>query len=71
MKSIKNLIHPYIFVLKEGNDIEKNRLDYSLMMLKIGPSEHFPSPAITGNEKKKDLPIQISSGSESTLSKNP
>ncbi|CRX38516.1 hypothetical protein [Estrella lausannensis] len=47
MKSIKHLIHPYIFVLKEGAEIEQNRLDYTLVMLKITPAEHFPSPADT------------------------
>lgn len=46
MKSIKHLIHPYIFVLKEGAEIEQNRLDYTLVMLKITPAEHFPSPAV-------------------------
>jgi hypothetical protein len=48
------MIHPYIFVLKEGSDIEKDRLDYSLMMLKIGPAEHFPSPTTLKKEVAKD-----------------
>lgn len=50
MKSIKHLIHPYIFVLKEGSEIEQNRLDYTLVMLKITPAEHFPSPALAKEE---------------------
>ena len=45
LKSLKLMVHPYLFVLKEGSDIEENYLDYSLMMLKIGPMERIPSPS--------------------------
>lgn len=31
------LLHPYIFVLKEGKEIKKDFLDYSLMMLFVHP----------------------------------
>ncbi len=32
-----HLLHPYIFVLKEGKEIKKDFLDYSLMMLFVHP----------------------------------
>jgi hypothetical protein len=38
-----NLLHPYQFVLKEG-DIEKNRLDYRLMLLQVTCPEVIKSP---------------------------
>lgn len=62
MKNMKYLIHPYIFVLKEGTDIEQNRLDYNLMMLKITPAEHFPSPAFPNfwNGMKEDRSLDAS-----------
>jgi hypothetical protein len=44
LKSLKLLTHPYIFVLKEGNNIETDYLDYKLLMLKIGHTERMPSP---------------------------
>lgn len=40
----ENFIHPYIFVLKEGNEIHKDFLDYSLLMLQVGQADILPSP---------------------------
>lgn len=42
--ALKTLLHPYIFVLKEGRKINKNFLDYSLMMLHIHSNETIKSP---------------------------
>ena len=41
---LKSILHPYIFVLKEGRKIQKDFLDYSLMMLFIHSSEVLKSP---------------------------
>lgn len=42
---LKSILHPYIFVLKEGGEIKKDFLDYSLMMLFVHSSETIPSPS--------------------------
>lgn len=34
---LSTLIHPFIFVLKEGNGFTKNYMDYSLMMVFVHP----------------------------------
>lgn len=59
---LKSILHPYIFVLKEGLKIKKDFLDYSLMMLFIHSRETLPSPSDedlfvdkTLNVKKKQL----------------
>ena len=41
---LKSILHPYIFVLKEGGGIKNDFLDYSLMMLFIHSRETIPSP---------------------------
>jgi hypothetical protein len=40
---LKNL-HPYLFVLKEGNAFHDNYLDYSLLMLQVTNTEIIRSP---------------------------
>lgn len=42
--TLKNILHPYLFVLKEGGKIQNDFLDYSLMMLHINSSETIKSP---------------------------
>jgi hypothetical protein len=42
--TLKTLLHPYIFVLKEGRKINNDYLDYSLMMLHINSTETIKSP---------------------------
>lgn len=42
--SLKVILHPYIFVLKEGQKIKKDFLDYSLMMLFTHSLEKINSP---------------------------
>lgn len=41
---LKNILHPYIFVLKEGQKFQKDLLDYSLTMLFIHSTETIKSP---------------------------
>jgi hypothetical protein len=43
-KPFEHFLHPYIFVLKEGNEIQKDFLDYSLLMLQVGQADILPSP---------------------------
>ena len=43
-EQIKVMLHPYVFVLKEGTKIGDNYLDYSLLMLQITCPEVLPSP---------------------------
>lgn len=41
---IKNQLHPYLFALKEGKSINKNFLDYSLMLIQVHNPEIIRSP---------------------------
>lgn len=34
---LSTLLHPFIFVLKEGQEFTKNNMDYSLMMVFVHP----------------------------------
>ena len=43
-KPFDHFLHPYIFVLKEGKEIHKNFLDYSLLLLQVGQADILPSP---------------------------
>lgn len=43
-KGLHTLLHPYLFVLKEGGEIHNNLLDFSLLMLQVSPPEIIPSP---------------------------
>lgn len=43
-KDLKMILHPYIFVLKEGKKIHDNFLDYSLLILQVGRAEIIRSP---------------------------
>jgi hypothetical protein len=45
-KDLRLILHPYIFVLKEGGEIRADYLDYSLLMLQIGCQETIPSPKV-------------------------
>lgn len=46
-KPFDHLLHPYIFVLKEGREIHKNFLDYSLLLLQVGQPDTLYSPTHT------------------------
>ena len=43
-KDLKLILHPYIFVLKEGKKIQADYLDYSLLMLQVTSPEIVKSP---------------------------
>lgn len=56
-KDLKLILHPYLFVLKEGKQIQDDLLDYSLMMLLVScpetiksPRTEVKNPSITGPE---------------------
>lgn len=42
-KQLKLLLHPYVFVLKEGKGFSKNSMSYDLMMLQVN-NEVIKSP---------------------------
>jgi hypothetical protein len=41
---LKSLLHPYVFLLKEGSKISKDYLDYSLMIVFVHSREKIGSP---------------------------
>lgn len=43
-KTFDQLLHPYVFILKEGREIQEDFLDYSLLLLQVGISDVLPSP---------------------------
>lgn len=43
-KPFDHFLHPYVFVLKEGQEINQNFLDYSLLLLQVGQADILPSP---------------------------
>ncbi len=43
-KKFDHVIHPYVFVLKEGKGIQHDFLDYSLLLLQVGHADIIPSP---------------------------
>ncbi len=43
-KPYEHFLHPYIFVLKEGREINHNFLDYSLLLLQVGQADIIHSP---------------------------
>lgn len=59
-QTLKTILHPYLFVLKEGVEIKKNLLDYSLVMLLINSAETIKSPIKKSANvvSKKELIIQ-------------
>lgn len=43
-KPFEHFLHPFVFVLKEGHEIHKDFLDYSLLLLLVGQVDVLPSP---------------------------
>lgn len=43
-KDLKLLVHPYVFILREGQTIKRDFLDYNLVMLKVCSPEVLRSP---------------------------
>lgn len=50
-----HFLHPYIFVLKEGEGIQKDFLDYRLLLLQVGQPDVLSSP-----NKVKSTPLAAS-----------
>lgn len=53
-QNLKNLVYPYQFALKEGENITTDSLDYSLMMLQVDCSEviRSPKPSVRVSNRK-------------------
>lgn len=51
-KPFDHFLHPYVFVLKEGKEIQQDFLDYSLLLLQVGQADILPSP-----HKLKSIPV--------------
>lgn len=49
-QTLKTIVHPYLFVLKEGTQIKQDLLDYSLVMLLINSSETIKSPEVASKQ---------------------
>ncbi|MFI0434722.1 MAG: hypothetical protein ACH350_03205 [Parachlamydiaceae bacterium] len=43
-KPFEHFLRPYLFVLKEGKEINEDFLDYSLLLFKVGFADVLPSP---------------------------
>ena len=43
-KPYDHFLHPYIFLLKEGQEIQNDFLDYSLLLLQVGQADILASP---------------------------
>ena len=51
-KDLKNILHPYIFILIENDGIQNNLLDYSLCMMRVGANE-----CLRSKENKNKIPF--------------
>jgi hypothetical protein len=45
-KQLKVLLHPYAFVLKEGQGIKGDLMDYSLLILQLDCCDRLKSPSL-------------------------
>lgn len=43
-KPFEHILHPFIFILKEGTEIQEDFLDYSLLLLQVSQAETLRSP---------------------------
>lgn len=55
-KNFNHLLYPYVFILKEGKEIQEDFLDYSLLLLHVGRMEILSSP---GRKKSSALITQL------------
>ncbi len=60
-QDLKQIVHPFMFVLKEGKAIGNDLLDYSLMMLHVNCLEVIKTPKRVLCELS--LPAKLSKGS--------
>ena len=42
--ALDSFLHPYLFVLREGQTFQENSLDYSLLLLQVGDAAILHSP---------------------------
>lgn len=54
-KDLKQILHPYMFVLKEGVEFPNDCLNYSLLMLHVNCLEVLGSPAMSAAARNKLL----------------
>jgi hypothetical protein len=57
-QDLKTLLHPYIFVLKENPGIQKDYLDYSLLMMQVGRPEMLKSP-LSYKKKRSNIETEF------------
>jgi hypothetical protein len=43
-KPYDQFLHPFVFILKEGKEIQNDFLDYSLLLLQVNLTDVIPSP---------------------------
>ncbi|MDP1835846.1 MAG: hypothetical protein Q8K75_07960 [Chlamydiales bacterium] len=58
-KELKQMLQPFVFVLKEGSEIKEDLLDYALMMLHVHCLEVIKKPKKTA--RKITLPSKAAS----------
>ncbi|MFI5344319.1 MAG: hypothetical protein ACHQUC_08885 [Chlamydiales bacterium] len=58
-KPFDHFIHPYVFVLKEGRQIHRNFLDYSLLLLQVGQADTLRSPIHYQSQKTSSPAVQL------------
>ncbi|MBA3720809.1 MAG: hypothetical protein H0W88_00230 [Parachlamydiaceae bacterium] len=56
-KGFDQVLHPYVFLLKEGKEIKSDFLDYSLLLLQVGQPDIIPSPR--KNNQSSTLFLQL------------
>ena len=54
-----HFIHPFVFVLKEGHQINQDFLDYSLLLLQVGQADVLHSPRHYRTQKTSNPTVQL------------
>jgi len=55
-KPFEHFLHPYVFILKEGLEIQNDFLDYSLLLLQVGKPDTLYAPKHYRNKNKPSNP---------------
>lgn len=70
-RDLQALLHPYLFVLKEGKDIKDNLMDYSLLMLRVNATEVINSPGTPSRQlyipRNLQLPLSKSEPNQNSM----
>ena len=56
-RSHQQFLHPYLFILKEGNNIQSDFLDYSLLLLQMSRPEILHTPHHYLRKEKVSNPL--------------